>query len=207
VKHCMKVYLGDQLLVEFVAEQAAPPSGLEVLAVAPYALCSVESTNDVNQVVTHKARLDKPAAPPVFTAFPSAPPAMATYSFEEIRSVLGAKKIQAIKEYRSRTGTGLKDAKDAIDALEAGIVKHIRPLIEHEVSKHDDQKFAQEHARVVALYVHLKDVRAALLQLVSMDDEGSKAAFFNKGGQGYEVLIRSAIALKKAEEEELWQST
>jgi ribosomal protein L7/L12 len=34
--------------------------------------------------------------------------------------VTAGKKIEAIKVYRERTGTGLKEAKDAIDALERG---------------------------------------------------------------------------------------
>jgi ribosomal protein L7/L12 len=40
---------------------------------------------------------------------------------EEIRTlVLSGRMIDAIKLYRERTGAGLKDAKDAVDAIAAG---------------------------------------------------------------------------------------
>jgi ribosomal protein L7/L12 len=40
---------------------------------------------------------------------------------EEIRTlVLSGRMIEAVKLYRERTGAGLKDAKDAVDAIAAG---------------------------------------------------------------------------------------
>lgn len=42
-------------------------------------------------------------------------------AFGEVRAHLRAgKKIQAIKIYRELTGTGLKEAKDAVERMEAG---------------------------------------------------------------------------------------
>ncbi len=38
---------------------------------------------------------------------------------EEIQALLDGRKIQAIKLYRERTGAGLKEAKDAVEAYDA----------------------------------------------------------------------------------------
>jgi ribosomal protein L7/L12 len=41
--------------------------------------------------------------------------------FGEVRDlIMRGKKIQAIKVYREITGTGLRDAKDAVERMEAG---------------------------------------------------------------------------------------
>jgi ribosomal protein L7/L12 len=55
---------------------------------------------------------------PLEGAAPAAPEAALK---EEIRTlVLSGRMIDAVKLYRERTGTGLKDAKDAVDAIAAG---------------------------------------------------------------------------------------
>lgn len=51
---------------------------------------------------------------------PPAPPAEDSPDAAEIVALLqGGKKIEAIKLYRQRTGVGLKEAKDAVEALAA----------------------------------------------------------------------------------------
>ena len=51
----------------------------------------------------------------------SAPAESAGSLKEEIRTlVLSGRMIEAVKLYRERTGTGLKEAKDAVDAIAAG---------------------------------------------------------------------------------------
>jgi ribosomal protein L7/L12 len=53
---------------------------------------------------------------------PLAPAAPAGDLTEEIRALVRAgRMIEAIKLYRERTGTGLKEAKDAVDKIAAGM--------------------------------------------------------------------------------------
>jgi len=56
-------------------------------------------------------------------AGPLAPPAPPDLkALESVRPILAAEgKIAAIKAYRERTGTGLREAKLAVDTLESGL--------------------------------------------------------------------------------------
>lgn len=73
-----------------------------------------------------KARDDRdeqPARPA-----PSPAPAPSPVGLERVHEALAAgKKIEAIKHYRDLTGVGLKEAKDAVDALEQGHVISFTP--------------------------------------------------------------------------------
>jgi ribosomal protein L7/L12 len=67
-----------------------------------------------------EARLEAPHAPAAGdgAVAPASPPSDPAW-LVEVRSLLArGKKIQAIKVYREGTGAGLKEAKDAVEAME-----------------------------------------------------------------------------------------
>lgn len=63
-------------------------------------------------------RLTKSKEPVLGTAPRHAPPPAADSYPEVLTALRAGNKIQAIKAYREATGEGLKDAKDAVEALE-----------------------------------------------------------------------------------------
>jgi large subunit ribosomal protein L7/L12 len=67
------------------------------------------------------------AAAPVVTATPGAAPAEEKTEFTVFLASIGDKKINVIKEVRSFTGLGLKEAKDLVEAapkeIKAGVAK------------------------------------------------------------------------------------
>lgn len=67
-----------------------------------------------------QALLDTPTPGPIPTPIPS-------LSEEILRLITVGQKIEAIKRYQTLTGVGLKEAKDAVDAIEAGKKQHISP--------------------------------------------------------------------------------
>ncbi|PXX59871.1 ribosomal L7/L12-like protein [Nocardia tenerifensis] len=67
----------------------------------------------VDLILEHLGIQEPPAAEPVW-AVP--PPARPPQGFAEVDALLAqGKKIQAIKRYRELTGSGLKEAKDAVE--------------------------------------------------------------------------------------------
>jgi ribosomal protein L7/L12 len=72
--------------------------------------CGVENPSDVGLCKSCGARI-----PMMEDAIPNVAPG----SFEEqiLALLQGGKKIEAIKLYREKTGKGLKEAKDAVEAL------------------------------------------------------------------------------------------
>ena len=92
------------------------------------------------------------AAPVIAVAAPAAGGESAAEEkteFDVILTAIGDKKIQVIKEVRTITALGLKDAKDLVEAAPKAIKEGVKKEEAEEIQKKIDevQKFAQEIAQ------------------------------------------------------------
>src|SRR4051794_35380564 len=98
--------------------------GLRMEAIARYreqhGVGFLEAEDAIRQLEGGFFKSDSAPAPLAPLAGPSPSPRAADALLEEIGSLLRVgRKIEAIKQYRLRTGVGLAEAKKAVDALEA----------------------------------------------------------------------------------------
>lgn len=92
-------------------------SGSKIMAIKLYRERTNSSLKDAKDAV--EAMEHGPAAlPPALHSYDAPPPAA---GLDRVRQALAAgSKIQAIKYYRELTGLGLKESKDAVEAMERG---------------------------------------------------------------------------------------
>jgi large subunit ribosomal protein L7/L12 len=79
------------------------------------------------------------AAPVAMAAGPAAaeaaPPAEEQTEFDAVLTVIGANKIQVIKEVRAITGLGLKEAKDAVENVPTTVKEAVSKAEAEEIKK------------------------------------------------------------------------
>ena len=73
-------------------------------------------TRDLTEVPEYLQRPITPRAPQAATPYPSSPPA--DLHQQVVTLLQRRRKIEAIKIYKDATGVGLKEAKDAVEAVE-----------------------------------------------------------------------------------------